>query len=166
VPDPKREPGDHGIDEVNRVWLIVSVVDFHGADADIRLRRRERLRRGRRQRDQSWHCQAFAAAGGRIGVGSRSQQKVDAAAAEVSGAEPALGYAFDVRDHAAVAAALAAFAAAAGPIDVLARPAISRSLAKDISPNGFKAVVDIDLLGPFHVMKAPIPSCAGPAGAS
>ncbi len=31
--DAEREPGDHGIDEVNRVCLIVSIVDFQGADA-------------------------------------------------------------------------------------------------------------------------------------
>ena len=101
-------------------------------------------------------ARAFAAAGARIGVGSRSQQKVDASVAELSGAEPALGYTFDVRDHAAVAAALAAFAEAAGPIDVLVSGAAGNfpAHARDISPNGFKAVVDIDLLGTFHVMKA------------
>ena len=82
-------------------------------------------------------AKAFAAAGGRIGVGSRSQEKVDAAVAELSGAEPALGYAFDVRDHTAVATALAAFAEAAGPID---------------------------LLGTFHVMKAAYPLLRRPGG--
>ena len=29
----EREPGDHGIDEVDRVCLVVSVVDFQGTDA-------------------------------------------------------------------------------------------------------------------------------------
>jgi NAD(P)-dependent dehydrogenase (short-subunit alcohol dehydrogenase family) len=111
-------------------------------------------------------AKAFAAAGGRIGVGSRSQEKVDAAVAELSGAEPALGYAFDVRDHTAVATALAAFAEAAGPIDVLVSGAAGNfpALAKDISPNGFKAVVDIDLLGTFHVMKAAYPLLRRPGG--
>ena len=64
-------------------------------------------------------AQAFAAAGARLGVGSRKQEKVDAAVAELGGRGPALGYAFDVRDPAAVAAAIAAFAGEAGPIDVL-----------------------------------------------
>jgi NAD(P)-dependent dehydrogenase (short-subunit alcohol dehydrogenase family) len=38
------------------------------------------------------------------------------------------------------------------------------ALARDISPNGFKAVVDIDLLGTFHVMKAAYPHMRKPGG--
>ena len=111
-------------------------------------------------------AKAFAAAGAQVGVGSRSQDKVDAAVAELAGAEPARGYVFDVRDPAAVAAALDAFAADAGPIDVLVSGAAGNfpALARDISPNGFKAVVDIDLLGTFHVMKAAYPHMRKPGG--
>ena len=102
-------------------------------------------------------ARAFAAAGARVGVGSRRQEKIDAAVAGLG--EGALGYRFDVRDAAAVAAALAAFAEAAGPIDVLVSGAAGNfpALAHPISPNGFKAVVDIDLLGTFHVRKAAHP---------
>jgi NAD(P)-dependent dehydrogenase (short-subunit alcohol dehydrogenase family) len=111
-------------------------------------------------------AKAFAAAGARVGVGSRSQEKVDSAVAELSRAEPALGYAFDVRDHAAVAAALAAFGEATGAIDVLVSGAAGNfpALAKDISPNGFKSVVDIDLLGTYHVMKAAYAHMRRPGG--
>ena len=38
-----------------------------------------------------------------------------------------------------------------------APPVIFPAAAKDLSPNGFKAVVDIDLLGTFHVMRAAYP---------
>ena len=71
-----------------------------------------------------------------------------------------------MRDPAAVAAAIAAFAAAAGPIDVLVSGAAGNfpALAHQISPNGFKAVVDIDLLGTFHVMKAAHPHMKRPGG--
>ena len=102
-------------------------------------------------------AKAFAAAGARVGVGSRSQAKVDAAVEELGGG--ARGYAFDVRDHAAVTAALAAFAGEASAIDVVVSGAAGNfpALATDISPNGFKAVVDIDLIGTFHVMKAAYP---------
>lgn len=63
---------------------------------------------------------AFADAGARVGVASRKQEKVDAAIKELSReGRPALGYAFDVRDAPAVAEGIAAFAAEAGPIDVL-----------------------------------------------
>ena len=38
-------------------------------------------------------------------------------------------------------------------------------MAKDLSPNGFKSVVDIDLLGSFHVLKSALPYLRKP-GAS
>lgn len=109
-------------------------------------------------------ARAFAAAGARLGVASRRQDKVDAAVAELG--PGALGYALDVRDAAAVAAALAAFAAAAGPIDVLVSGAAGNfpAAARDLSPNGFKSVVDIDLLGTFHVMRAAYPHMRRPGG--
>ncbi len=109
-------------------------------------------------------ARAFAAAGARLGVASRSAEKVAAAVALLG--EGALGYTFDVRDPAAVAAALDAFAAAAGPIDTVVSGAAGNfpALAKDLSPNGFKAVVDIDLLGTFHVMKAAYPHMRRPGG--
>jgi NAD(P)-dependent dehydrogenase (short-subunit alcohol dehydrogenase family) len=112
-------------------------------------------------------ARAFAAAGARLGVGSRRQEKIDAAVAGLgSAAGPALGYRFDVRDPAAVAAALDGFAAAAGPIDVLVSGAAGNfpALARDLSPNGFKAVIDIDLLGTFHVMRAAYPHMRRPGG--
>ena len=109
-------------------------------------------------------ARAFAAAGARMGVASRSREKVDAAVAELG--PGALGYAFDVRDAEAVSGALAAFAAEAGPIDVLVSGAAGNfpAAAKDLSPNGFKAVVDIDLLGTFHVMRAAYPHMRRPGG--
>lgn len=110
---------------------------------------------------------AFADAGARVGVASRKQEKVDAAIKELSReGRPALGYAFDVRDAPAVAEGIAAFAAEAGPIDVLVSGAAGNFPAKahDISPNGFKTVVEIDLLGTFHVMKAAYPHMVKPGG--
>ena len=67
-----------------------------------------------------------------------------------------MGYSFDVRDPAAVDAALAAFATQAGPIDVLVSGAAGNfpARASELSPNGFKSVVDIDLLGTFNVLRA------------
>lgn len=110
-------------------------------------------------------AEAFADAGARLGVASRSPEKVAAAVAACSRpGRPALGYSFDVRDPAAVAAGLDAFAAAAGPIDVVVSGAAGNfpARAADLSPNGFKAVVDIDLLGTFHVMRAAYPHLRRP----
>ena len=111
-------------------------------------------------------AKAFAAAGGPDRRGKPEPGEGGRRRGRALGAEPALGYAFDVRDHTAVATALAAFAEAAGPIDVLVSGAAGNfpALAKDISPNGFKAVVDIDLLGTFHVMKAAYPLLRRPGG--
>lgn len=109
----------------------------------------------------------FVDAGARVGVASRSQDKVDAAVQALSRPDrPALGYAFDVRDPAAVATAIDAFVAELGPIDVLISGAAGNFPAKaqDLSPNGFRAVVEIDLLGTFHVMKAAYRHMRRPGG--
>ena len=112
-------------------------------------------------------AEAFAAAGARLGCASRSQDKVDAAVARLSGpAGPALGYALDVRDAAATADALADYASQAGPLDVVVSGAAGNfpAPARDLSPNGFKAVVEIDLIGTFHVMRAAYPHMRRPGG--
>ncbi|MCA8881561.1 MAG: SDR family oxidoreductase [Rhodobacteraceae bacterium] len=111
-------------------------------------------------------AEAFAAAGAQVGVGSRSQEKVDAAVARLGDARPAFGYVFDVRDTEAVTGALSGFAETVGSIDVVVSGAAGNfpALARDISPNGFKAVVDIDLIGTYHVMKAAYPHMRRPGG--
>ncbi|MEL6597858.1 MAG: SDR family oxidoreductase [Pseudomonadota bacterium] len=109
-------------------------------------------------------AKSFAAAGARMGVASRKQDKVDAAVAQLG--EGALGYSFDVRNFDDVAAAFADFEEKAGKIDVVVSGAAGNfpALAKDISSNGFKAVIDIDLLGTFHVMKAAMRHMVQPGG--
>ena len=110
----------------------------------------------------------FAKAGAKLAVVSRSQDKVDAAVAELKkrGGE-AIGFAADVRDYAAVEATLKATHAKFGEIDVLISGAAGNfpAPALGISPNGFKSVVDIDLLGTFHVLKGAYPFLKKP-GAS
>jgi NAD(P)-dependent dehydrogenase (short-subunit alcohol dehydrogenase family) len=100
---------------------------------------------------------AFARHGARLGVASRSQDKVDAAVAQLGNdAGSALGFSLDVREFEAVAAAVEAFRAERGTIDVLVSGAAGNfpAAAAALSPNGFKSVVDIDLRGTFHVMRA------------
>jgi NAD(P)-dependent dehydrogenase (short-subunit alcohol dehydrogenase family) len=102
-------------------------------------------------------ARCFAAAGASVAVASRSQEKVDAAVAELKSlGSSASGYALDVRDAEAVQAALAEHDAAAGALDILISGAAGNfpAFAKDMSPNGFKSVVDIDLLGTFHVLRS------------
>ncbi|MDE0853468.1 MAG: SDR family oxidoreductase [Nevskia sp.] len=103
---------------------------------------------------------SFAKAGARLAVISRKQDKVDAAVAALRtrGGE-AIGFAVDVRDPAAVEGAFKDTQARFGAIDVLISGAAGNfpAPALGISPNGFKSVVDIDLLGTFHVLRAAFP---------
>ncbi len=111
---------------------------------------------------------AFAAEGALLGVASRKADKVAAAVATLSTpGHDALGYVADVRDPQAVATALADFAARHGTIDVLVSGAAGNfpATAASLSPNGFKTVVDIDLLGTFNVARSAYPFLSKP-GAS
>ena len=112
-------------------------------------------------------AEAFARCGAHVGVASRKPEKVEAAAARLSAlGSPAFGGVADVRDVAAVTAVVDAFAAERGGIDVLVSGAAGNfpSLASALSSNGFKAVMDIDVLGTFHVLKAAYPHLRRPGG--
>ena len=101
-------------------------------------------------------AERFADAGAHVGVASRRQEKVDAAVLRLARpGRDALGFALDVREPDRVADAARAFAEALGPIDVLVSGAAGNfpAAAATLSPNGFKSVVDIDLLGTFNVMR-------------
>lgn len=96
----------------------------------------------------------FAAEGAWVTVLSRSQDKVTAAVAELG--SRASGHAADVRDPEAVAQAITSTAERHGPIDVVVSGAAGNFPAAvgEMSPNAFGAVVDIDLKGTFHVLRA------------
>lgn len=113
-------------------------------------------------------AEAFAQAGASVAVLSRKQDKVDTAVARLSNCGVrALGYAADVRDYPAVEAALRAAADELGELDVLVSGAAGNfpAPALGMSPNAFKSVVDIDLLGTYHVLRAAYPVLRKP-GAS
>ena len=110
----------------------------------------------------------FAINGGNVIVMSRSQDKVDAAAEKLkSYGGQSMGIAADVRDYEAVENAFAETTKQFGKLDVLVSGAAGNfpALATEMSPNAFKSVIDIDLLGSYHVLRAAYPHLKKP-GAS
>lgn len=102
-------------------------------------------------------AEAFASRGAKVAVASRNQDNVDDAVARLTNLGAlASGHVADVRDMDSVAAVFAAIHEQWGPIDILISGAAGNFLAevKSLSSNGFKVVVDIDLNGTFHVMRA------------
>jgi NAD(P)-dependent dehydrogenase (short-subunit alcohol dehydrogenase family) len=103
----------------------------------------------------------FAALGAHLAICGRTQEKLDAAAGELrelSGhaGGKVLAVAADVRDYAALEAALARTKEELGPVDVMVAGAAGNFIcpAEQLSPNGFRTVVEIDLLGAFHASRA------------
>ena len=113
-------------------------------------------------------AEAYASAGAKLAVLSRSPERVSEAVTRLSNdAETCIGFAADVRDRPAVDKAFADAAEALGPIDIVVSGAAGNFIveAADISANGFKTVVDIDLIGTFNVFHASLPHLRKP-GAS
>lgn len=107
----------------------------------------------------------FAAAGAKVFVISRDPQKVETAVEGLRalGAEAA-GQSADVRQVDQVEAAVARCAELFGEIDILVSGAAGNFLARaeKISSNGFRAVMEIDVLGTHHVMHAAFPHLKKP----
>jgi NAD(P)-dependent dehydrogenase (short-subunit alcohol dehydrogenase family) len=102
-------------------------------------------------------AQHFARAGARIALISRSHEKITAAAKTISDEGfPAIGMAADVRDYASVDAAFKTAHDKFGKIDIVISGAAGNFVAPALgmSSNGFKTVVDIDLIGTFNVLRA------------
>jgi len=93
---------------------------------------------------------AMARAGADVAILSRSAEHLDPAAEEIRGiGSRALAVPADVRDPGAIEAAVARIEAELGPIDILVNNAAGNFLVKaeELSPNGFRAVVEIVLFG-------------------
>ncbi len=100
----------------------------------------------------------FVEAGADVAVLGRNPDKAAAAAASLAAARQgakAVPLVADVRDPKALGDAIAKGAAELGPLDVLVCGAAGNfpAPALGMSPNGFKAVVDIDVLGTFNACR-------------
>lgn len=102
-------------------------------------------------------AETFAMQGARVAICSRSEERVKGAVEELRrhGGE-VFGTTADVRDYAQVEEALKAAKGAHGEFDVVISGAAGNFVAPALgmSANGFKTVVDIDLLGTFNVLRA------------
>lgn len=112
-------------------------------------------------------ARVFGRHGARVAIASRKQDNLQAAQAELGseGIECHIDT-FDVRDATAAARVVAGVVHRFGRLDVLVNNAAGNFPASitDISPNGFKAVVDIDLLGTYNVSKAAFDAWLGEHG--
>ncbi|MEX2520059.1 MAG: SDR family oxidoreductase [Paracoccaceae bacterium] len=112
-------------------------------------------------------AEGFAKAGASVFVFSRDAAKVSAAVDRLSAhGGRAGGAAADVRDMGAVEAVVARAAGEMGGLDVVISGAAGNflALANEMSSNAFRAVMEIDLLGTFHVMRAIFPHLTKPGG--
>lgn len=101
-------------------------------------------------------AERFASLGARVAIcGRRPEPLADTVAAIVASGGIAAAAPCDVRDPAAVAAAVDALEAEVGPLTGLVNNAAGNFLApsEDLSPNAFDAVVRIVLNGTFHVTR-------------
>ena len=105
-------------------------------------------------------AQRFAQHGCAVTLLGRTLERTTGAAADIeaSGGR-ALGVSADVRDYPALETAARQAVEAFGSIDVVLCGAAGNFPAPvdGISPNGFKSVVDIDLLGTYNTVKACAP---------
>lgn len=102
-------------------------------------------------------AERFAEHGAKVMIAGRKQEKLDAAASAIQAAGGTAGTAAaDVRDYAAMEAALQRTRTEFGEIDILVCGAAGNFPAPVIgmSANGFKSVIDIDLLGTFNTCRA------------
>lgn len=96
----------------------------------------------------------FAALGAGIAVCGRTPEKLNAAEQELSQfGSPVITHACDVRDYEAVGEMIKLVVKKFGSLDGVINNAAGNFYAasEDLSPNGFKTVIDIVLHGAFHV---------------
>lgn len=102
-------------------------------------------------------AERFAEHGAKVMLAGRKQEKLDAAAAAIhERGGHAETSAVDVRDYEKMAAALTRTHQELGPIDILLCAAAGNfpATVAGMSANGFKAVIDIDLIGTFNTCRA------------
>lgn len=102
-------------------------------------------------------AERFGGFGAKVSINGRNPEKLARAVEGLRSAGlTAAGFQADVREPKALDAALGQAVDAHGPLDVLVCGAAGNFPAPAVamSPNGFKAVIDIDVLGTFNACRA------------
>ena len=111
----------------------------------------------------------LGAAGAHVVLASRKEENLEATVAELrrEGIEASHGV-FDVRDPVGVRTVLEVVLEEQGRLDIVVNDAAGNFPApmSSISPNGFKAIVDIDLLGTYNVSRTAFDVWLGDHGGS
>lgn len=107
-------------------------------------------------------CRTLGAHGARVAMASRKRENLEGAVEELAaeGIDARFGVC-DIRDAPAVREVVDEIVDGWGQIDIVVNNAAGNFPApmSKISPNGFKAVVDIDLLGTYNVSRAAFDAC-------
>ncbi len=108
---------------------------------------------------------AFASEGARVCTIGRRQEKLDETASLAKDGA-IFGIAADVRDASRIEEVMREIVARTGRIDVLVNNAAGNFIAPSerLTPNGFKSVVDIVLLGTFHCTRFAFEALRGSRG--
>lgn len=101
-------------------------------------------------------AERFVKAGAKVVINGRNVEKLEGAVKGLQAHGTAMGLPADVRDYASVEKAFQAAHDAYGEIDILVCGAAGNfpAPALGMSSNGFKAVMDIDVLGTFNACRA------------
>ncbi len=101
-------------------------------------------------------AERFAEAGAKVSINARNPEKLDAAQKQLAKLGTARAFAADVRDYPLLSEAMEKAAKELGSIDVLVCGAAGNFPAPAVamSSNGFRSVLEIDVLGTFNACKA------------
>jgi len=106
-------------------------------------------------------AESLAAAGASLALFSRNQERVEGAAARLQAeyGGRAIGTVGDVREPEALEAAVARTRTELGSLDILINNAAGNFYAPtaELSVNGWRSVIEIDLFGTFHASRAVLP---------
>ncbi|KAK6533709.1 hypothetical protein TWF694_002641 [Orbilia ellipsospora] len=110
----------------------------------------------------SGQVRALVSLGANAAILGRREANTQSVAAEIAKVRPGskvLGFGCDVRDHSSLVKAVESTVKELGRIDFLICGAAGNFLSTvdGLSPNAFKTVMDIDLLGSFNTVKACLP---------